>query len=1169
MHRDVKPANVMIDEGEVARVADFGLALDALQPGQITRGGQILGTPAFMSPEQIRSASEVGPASDVYSTGGMLYFALTGEQPFSGGSLQELVLQIASEEPRPPRELNPEIPRDLELIVLKCLEKRAEDRYADGGALAAELQRFLEGRAVEVRPPTPPERFWRAARRNPAAAAVALLATGVLLLVVAGFSVRVFSLIRELEEESQSARQAERESRAAAQREALAAEREEGQRRAAEGGQERAERALAETRQARRQMLESLARVAISRGELGSAAARIAELLRGGESPSARSLCFGLGYERRGDAQVVPGSRVRSLVALAGGGCLGVTGEGVLVGQGGGERTPTLVILTPPPRQAELVASPGGERQLLVAKDQLLLELSGSGTPLSHEGVVLGGRAAAWLDEERFALLDVAGALSLWRVLPGGEVERVLGPKLLGEGAWGRCLALREGVLLVGGEGGRLVSLDDALEQRSAWRSPEGAELRALAPVPPGCAGTWLSLDVEGRLTLWGAAGERLASWRGRGDALWSLAPRPQRSELELAVGTRSGRLRTLRLREGRFVEVATRQLAEDWDLELAWSADGTRLYAGGRQLHECSSELASLRPSLAVSETSAFCPLGDSNQELALVSGDSVEVLDLSGPPSQALPSLRIPDAPRGARVRADFVGEAALLIQSAGGLEVWVKEPTWRLAWRASLPGLRSAVAISAREALALDLRGGLYRVNAERVAPLLSNQREGYTVIARAPGPFRPENVFVCGDRGLVSRGRRDGTFLEVDLLRSRAGTPQLLALPAGVVGAVEPNGIALYVLEHGRLVFMERLESARAATLTPSAKRLLQQRVTGRLESYETGIFGRTRWVFPAAPLRSIARTPEGVVLSLGEGERAAAYYLNGSEPARRLQPGVTRALAVAPGGSLIALASGGEVELRSEPSAPATWTRSFAPAPEAVSLSEQGQLYVLDGEGQVWLKAAGAAEAKPIFKVAAEPRARTRVSADERGVAVWGLRGFSAWSPEGTSRCRVDLGPREILWAVEPFAGGWLLLRSPDTKPNQRGEISGATRLDWHAAGQESREIGRWPRLCTVLSVHGRAILVKGSVEFHYRRDAELGWLSPLLAIGAPYEGAGFDSSGAIRWGVAPGQLDRIDPREVWVYDTPEVAARKLEAKVLLRSEGGLVRELSPEELRVE
>ncbi|QDV38513.1 protein kinase domain-containing protein [Tautonia plasticadhaerens] len=183
LHRDLKPANILLDGRGRPRVTDFGLAKRVEGDSGLTRSGAVVGTPSYMPPEQAEGRNvEVGPAADVYGLGATLYAALTGRPPFQAATVADTLRQVVERDPVPPRRLNAAVPRDLETICLKCLEKPAERRCASAGELAADLGRWLEGRPIRARPVSPPERTWRWCRRNPV---VAALSTALSLLLVA------------------------------------------------------------------------------------------------------------------------------------------------------------------------------------------------------------------------------------------------------------------------------------------------------------------------------------------------------------------------------------------------------------------------------------------------------------------------------------------------------------------------------------------------------------------------------------------------------------------------------------------------------------------------------------------------------------------------------------------------------------------------------------------------------------------------------------------------------------------------------------------------------------------------------------------------------------------------------------------------------------------------
>jgi len=176
LHRDLKPANVLLDESDVPRVTDFGLAKLLRDSPEATVAGQVMGTPSFMSPEQLDPRrGEPTIASDVYGIGTILYFLLTGKPPFEAETIQQAMFSVLNTEPAPPRSLNSAVPRDLEIICLKCLAKDPARRYRGALEVAEELQRFLEHKPILARPATAAERLRLWAQRNPVVATLTLL----------------------------------------------------------------------------------------------------------------------------------------------------------------------------------------------------------------------------------------------------------------------------------------------------------------------------------------------------------------------------------------------------------------------------------------------------------------------------------------------------------------------------------------------------------------------------------------------------------------------------------------------------------------------------------------------------------------------------------------------------------------------------------------------------------------------------------------------------------------------------------------------------------------------------------------------------------------------------------------------------------------------------------
>ncbi|MBT4864390.1 MAG: protein kinase [Planctomycetaceae bacterium] len=170
VHRDLKPENILLDTHERPQILDFGLAKRLDEDSSLTTEGSILGTPAYMSPEQARGdVGEVGPASDQYSLGAILYELLTGMKAFHGPP-HAVVAQVAADDPPQPCTLNPNVPRDLEAICRQAMEKESARRYRNCGELAEDLQRWLSGRETKARPLGIVEQAVRWGRRRPAAA---------------------------------------------------------------------------------------------------------------------------------------------------------------------------------------------------------------------------------------------------------------------------------------------------------------------------------------------------------------------------------------------------------------------------------------------------------------------------------------------------------------------------------------------------------------------------------------------------------------------------------------------------------------------------------------------------------------------------------------------------------------------------------------------------------------------------------------------------------------------------------------------------------------------------------------------------------------------------------------------------------------------------------------
>ncbi|MBI3268154.1 MAG: protein kinase [Planctomycetes bacterium] len=180
LHRDVKPSNLLLDAAGRPFLSDFGLAKDIDSGTQLTASGTLVGTPAYMSPEQVRGERTTDARSDVFSLGAVMYEVLTGRPPFDGETLAALFQRILNDDPAPVRRLNPRVHPDVEVACLKALAKEPAHRYASAGALAEDLRRFLDGEPIVARAPSLRLRAvrWSRKRRLPLALGAALALAG-------------------------------------------------------------------------------------------------------------------------------------------------------------------------------------------------------------------------------------------------------------------------------------------------------------------------------------------------------------------------------------------------------------------------------------------------------------------------------------------------------------------------------------------------------------------------------------------------------------------------------------------------------------------------------------------------------------------------------------------------------------------------------------------------------------------------------------------------------------------------------------------------------------------------------------------------------------------------------------------------------------------------------